>query len=132
MTNALRSMLHDSLLRRNQQLFNIIAANPLKKFLYLGSPVPFIEATDMNSLRRTHEKFHSIHKENIEFLLRPEFSVSGNLLFIGAPLECIHPTGAFAFSKFARNFPGDIYHASDSYWRLLLFHMSGNLLRYFS
>ena len=70
------------------------------------------------------DKFHSIHNINLKRLECQRVPSFEKLSFIGAPFECIHPSGQFSLDKFARNLPDDLHHASDAYWRLFVSRMT--------
>ena len=122
MSSSLLNVFCDWFLARNQRFLDVVNSNPGKKILHIGAPVLFRES--IMSPPEIPDKFHYIHNQNLRYLVSLQFPSRKDLSFIGAPFECIHPTGQFALDEFARHLPEDVHHASDSYWQFVVSHMT--------
>lgn len=116
MTSSLSKIFINWCLKYNSHVYNIVKNNSNISFIYVGAPVRFYESKpEISPLRLIHEKFYFIHEKNLKLLTNPRYCSTNNLYFLGAPFNCLHPTGIYTYDKFARG--NDIFHAGFDYWK---------------
>lgn len=113
LTSSLVRILLKYLLRRDKEFKKIISSNAKSQFIYVGSPVRFLESigewenNNGNAMLQTRSRNLSFLRENI-------CGKSSYDLLVPPP-HCIDSAGRFSFDRYGRSPVQDKFHANGYY-----------------